>query len=103
VQDGVVTDLSFVGQGCAISTASASMMTGALKGKTVEEAIALHARFHETVAGGAEGSMAGGMGKLSVFEGVREFPSRVKCATLAWHTLRAALEGGAEPVTTEES
>jgi len=104
VEQGVVADVSFVGQGCAISTASASMMTGAVKGKTVEEAMALHARFHETLAGGADSRSAGeGLGKLAVFEGVREFPSRVKCATLAWHTLRAALERRAEPVTTEGS
>lgn len=93
-----IEDVSFQGTGCAISTASASMMTEALKGKTLAEARALFQRFHDLLA--ADGS-AEEIGKLEVFKGVREFPMRVKCATLAWHTLRAALEDDAAPVTTE--
>ena len=99
-EDGAIEDVSFQGSGCAISTASASMMTEALRGKTLAEARALFDRFHDAVA--AEGEDAD-LGKLGVFKGVREFPMRVKCATLAWHTLRAALEEDAdkEAVTTE--
>jgi nitrogen fixation protein NifU and related proteins len=111
VEDGVVKDLSFQGTGCAISTASASMMTQALKGKTAGEASALFERFHHLVTIGEEGEGGAAappdegadLGKLGVFAGVREFPVRVKCATLAWHTLHAAL--GAETdvvVSTEE-
>lgn len=101
VEDGVIRDVSFEGQGCAISTASASMMTSVLKGKTVQESHLLFERFHEAVAGEGDSSSTDELGKLAVFEGVREFPSRVKCATLAWHTLRGALEGTEQPVTTE--
>lgn len=99
VQDGVVQDVSFQGSGCAISTASASLMTEMLKGKPVEEVRGLFNRFH-TVVTGDEPAPAG-MGKLAVLAGVRDYPSRVKCATLAWHALQAALEGRAEPVKTE--
>ncbi len=93
-----IEDVSFQGSGCAISTASASIMTEALRGKTVDEAQALFRRFHElvTVKGDPED-----IGKLAVFKGVREFPMRVKCATLAWHTLRAALDHEEAQVTTE--
>lgn len=91
LEDGVIRDLSFQGSGCAISKASASLMTTALKGKTRQEAEALFAGFHDLVTG-EPGANAGKLGKLAVFEGVREFPSRVKCASLAWHTMRAALE-----------
>ena len=96
--EGRIEDVSFQGSGCAISTASASIMTEALGGKTVDEAQALFKRFHELVA--AEGDDTD-IGKLAVFKGVRAFPMRVKCATLAWHTLRAALGREKEPVTTE--
>jgi len=98
----VITDISFQGAGCAISKASASMMTSALKGKTKAEAEALFGKFHEMVTGhrGAASDPAG-LGKLEVFCGVCEFPVRVKCASLAWHTLRAALDGKGEPVSTE--
>ena len=99
VKDDVVQDASFQGMGCAISTASASMMTEFLKGKTVEEAEVVFQHFQDLVTGKSEGS--GGMGKLVVFAGVSEFPLRVKCATLPWHTLRAALRQQAEAVTTE--
>jgi nitrogen fixation NifU-like protein len=98
VQDGVIKDAAFEGSGCSISTASASMMTEALKGRTVDEAEALFQRFHGMVTGpsdeaGQHGSLAE-LGKLAVFSGVCEFPARVKCASLPWHTFEAALRGG---------
>jgi nitrogen fixation NifU-like protein len=105
VAGGVIEDLAFQGAGCAISTASASMMTTALKGKTVAEAERLFDRFHGMITGAAakEGgpSAADDLGDLVVLGGVREFPMRVKCASLAWHTLRAALHDGGT-VSTEE-
>jgi nitrogen fixation NifU-like protein len=93
-------DVSFQGSGCAISTASASILTEALKGKTRQEAEELFQKFHEVVTGRAEGDAAI-LGKLAVFAGVSEFPVRVKCATLAWHTFRSAVEGSKEVVSTE--
>ncbi len=101
VEDGVVKDASFHGSGCSISTASASMMTDALRGKTVEEAEALFRRFHELVTADPSraAEVAPELGKLGVFAGVHEFPVRVKCASLAWHTMKAALEGGAAAST----
>ena len=98
-------DISFEGSGCAISKASASMMTEALKGKTLAEIRVLFGAFHYLITG-QPGSCSGDggmpdLGKLVVFSGVREFPVRVKCATLAWHTLRAALENVHETATTE--
>jgi nitrogen fixation NifU-like protein len=98
VEDGVAKDASFTGAGCAISTASASLMTGAVKDKPVAEIRSLFDRFHALVTGKGEGD---GLGKLEAFGGVSEFPMRVKCATLAWHTLLAALEDKADSVTTE--
>ena len=99
-EDGVVKDIGFQGSGCAIATASASLMTEALKGKTRVQAEAMIERFHDLLT--KETKPGEELGKLAVFSGVREFPVRVKCATLCWHTLRAALEGAKEPVTTEE-
>jgi len=95
VEDDLVREASFQGSGCSISTASASMMTDALKGKTVAEAKALFERFHELVTADPSQAAAAGaeLGKLAVFAGVHEFPMRVKCASLAWHTMKAALEG----------
>jgi nitrogen fixation protein NifU and related proteins len=93
-----IVDVSFEGAGCAISTASASLMTDALKGRTVGEARELFERFHDLVTGKP---VANGLGKLEVFAGVSEYPVRVKCATLAWHTLNAAIEGREAPVSTE--
>jgi len=93
--------ITFEGAGCAISTASASLMTEALAGKTVEEARALFEQFHQLLTVGEAGDPET-LGKLAVFSGVREFPMRVKCATLAWHTLKAALEGAEIPVTTDQ-
>ncbi|MFN8008148.1 MAG: SUF system NifU family Fe-S cluster assembly protein [Terriglobia bacterium] len=99
---GVVTDISFQGSGCAISMASASMMTESLKGKTVAEARELFKVFHELLTGSSDSPLdPEHLGKLIVFSGVKEFPVRVKCATLAWHTLNAALEHQQEPVSTE--
>ncbi len=93
--DGRVADVHFQGSGCAISRASASVMTGLVKGLGPEEIGALEARFHALVTGGpAAIPDLEELGKLAVFGGVHEFPSRVKCASLAWHTLRAALAGG---------
>jgi nitrogen fixation NifU-like protein len=98
----VVRDISFQGSGCAISKASASMMTQSVKGKTLEEAQKIFERFHEMVTGHSPAAEnESGLGKLTVFSGVSEFPVRVKCATLAWHTLNAALEGMQDEVSTE--
>lgn len=105
VDGGVVKDASFVGNGCSISTASASMMTEAVKGKTLTEVDALFARFHDLLTGDpskASEERSAGLGKLAVFSGVCEFPVRVKCATLPWHTLRAALKGSQQPVSSEQ-
>ena len=99
--DGVIHDISFQGNGCAISKASASMMTQALKGKTLEQAEQIFQKFHGMVTGQKSEAEAGEIGKLKVFAGVSEFPARVKCATLAWHTLEAALHGQQKPVSTE--
>ena len=99
IKDGAIEKLSFHGSGCAISKASASMMTQSLKGKTTAEAEALFTQFHDLVTG--HGNPAEDMGKLAVFAGVSEFPLRVKCATLAWHTLRAAIRGDQEAISTE--
>ena len=87
-----IGDVSFQGAGCAISRASASLMTGAVKGKTRAEAEALFERFHRLVTGAIPTEGAETLGKLAVFSGVSQFPIRVKCASLAWHTLRSALE-----------
>jgi nitrogen fixation protein NifU and related proteins len=95
-----IGDVSFQGTGCAISKASASLMTDAVKGKTVEEARAMFDRFHEMVTSSPESAVPE-IGKLAVLAGVREFPTRVKCASLAWHTLKAAVAGGEGPVSTE--
>jgi nitrogen fixation NifU-like protein len=96
-----IVDVAFQGTGCAISKASASLMTEALKGKTVEEARALFDRFHAMITSSTD-TVPGDLGKLSVLAGVREFPTRVKCASLAWHTMKAAVsDAGDGPVSTE--
>ncbi len=98
----VVRDIGFEGTGCAISRASASLMTGSVKGKTLEEAREIFRAFRAMVTRGMGSEFdEDAVGKLSVFSGVREYPVRVKCATLAWHTLNAALEGADDPVSTE--
>ena len=105
IEDDVVRDVGFEGTGCAISTASASMMTESIKGRSVAEAERLFERFHHVVTGeigvppAVEEMTA--LGKLAVFAGVREYPARVKCATLVWHALHSALEGRADAVSTE--
>jgi nitrogen fixation NifU-like protein len=95
----VVKDASFIGAGCAISTSSASLMTESIKGKTREEAMKLLEKFHELLT--TDVSVSKELGKLVVFCGVRDYPARVKCATLAWHTLKNALSEEHEPATTE--
>jgi len=96
----LVEDASFVGNGCAISTASASLMTEAMKGKSRDQALKLMERFHELLT--TDTPAAKDLGKLVVFCGVRDYPARVKCATLAWHTLRSALNNQAEETVTTE-
>ena len=99
VEDGHIGEIAFQGSGCAISTASASLMTESVKGKTLAEAERLFDKFHKLIT--SDKPAASDLGKLAVFSGVREFPARAKCATLAWHTLRAALHESAAPVSTE--
>jgi len=99
VTDGNIADVAFQGAGCAISKASASLMTDAIKGQSVAAALDLFERFHRMVTTPPDQPVEG-MGKLSVLAGVREFPVRVKCASLAWHTFKAALDSGGE-VSTE--
>ena len=101
LEDGTIREVSFTGSGCAISKASASVMSSTIKGKTKEEAEQLFDTFHRLVTGDASGLSAADLGRLAAFSGVSEFPARVKCATLAWHTLRSALDGNDEKVTTE--
>lgn len=100
IRDGVIEAVGFEGTGCAISTASASLMSEALKGKSEAQARALFANFHALVTG-QEAAGETPLGKLEVLAGVNEFPARVKCATLAWHTLLAALQDEKQPVSTE--
>lgn len=100
-RNGVVEDVKFEGAGCAISVASASLMTDAVKGKSIAEIKQLFDKFHSLVTEGKEQDAS--VGKLAVFGGVAEFPMRVKCATLSWHTLLAALQNSADTVTTEEN
>ena len=101
VENGVITDVAFQGSGCAISKASASLMTEAVKGKTVDQARALFEQFHHMITS-PPGSPLPEMGKLAVLSGIREFPTRVKCASLAWHTLKAAVsDQPIGPISTE--
>jgi len=100
IDDGIVRDASFEGAGCAISTAAASLMTEALKGRRIGEVQDLFGEFHAMVTGKETGAHPR-LGKLEVLAGVREFPSRVKCATLAWHAVLAALKDRREPVSPE--
>jgi nitrogen fixation NifU-like protein len=94
LEDGIIRDVAFQGSGCAISRASASLMTGAVKGRTEAEALALFERFHRLVTGRADPSESETLGKLAVFSGVSRFPIRIKCATLPWHALRQAMDAG---------
>lgn len=100
VEDGIVREASFEGAGCAISTAAASLITEALKGRRIGEVEGLFGEFHSMVTG-KDTAAHPRLGKLAVLAGVREFPSRVKCATLAWHTVLAALKHEREAVSTE--
>jgi nitrogen fixation NifU-like protein len=97
----VIEEIGFEGAGCAISKASASMMTGAVKKKTKAEAEALFQRVHAMLTEGPEKTEVESLGKIAALSGVWEFPARVKCASLAWHTLRAALDGAGVAVSTE--
>lgn len=98
VEDGVIKDIGFDGAGCAISTASASLMTESIKGKTIAEAEALFRGVHDLLTKNGD---AANLGKLQVLAGVRDYPTRVKCATLPWHTLEAALKDASSTVSTE--
>ena len=100
VKDGIIEDVSFQGAGCAISKASASLMTESVKGKSVADATALFERFQRMITAEPEGPVKD-LGKLTALAGVRQFPIRVKCASLAWHTLRAALDARDDMVSTE--
>ncbi len=100
-EDNIVTDAAFDGAGCAISTASASLMTEAIKGMSVEKATLLFNAFHSLVTGKELPADSPELEKLEVFAGVAEFPMRVKCASLSWHTFRAAIDGSNDPITTE--
>jgi nitrogen fixation protein NifU and related proteins len=102
VADEIVKEISFQGSGCAISKASASLMSTVLKGKTKAQAEVLFDQFHRLVTGGSNADTnAEELGKLIAFAGVSEFPARVKCAILAWHTVHSALQGKNEPISTE--
>ena len=102
VENDVVREVTFEGSGCAISTASASLMTESVKGRTLAEAKAMFKKFHGLVTGEpVESSDGPSLGKLEVFSGVCKFPARVKCATLAWHTINAAMDDGGGVVSTE--
>ena len=96
-----IADVSFTGTGCAISRASASIMTATVKGKSVDEAGSMFEKFHALVTGKFAGDPKP-LGQMAVFSGVSKYPVRVKCASLSWHTLRSALEGRTDPVTTDE-
>ena len=100
-KDGTVEDACFQGKGCAISTASASMMTGAVKGKPVADARRLFVRFRDLITGVEPSASDAELGKLEVFDGIREYPNRIKCAALPWHALTSALDGDADAVSTE--
>jgi nitrogen fixation NifU-like protein len=102
MQGDVIADVSFKGQGCAISKASASLMTAAVKGKRREEAEVLFDRFHQLVMGQLPESDQASLGSLRALGGVSKFPLRVKCASLAWHALHSALESGTDEVSTEQ-
>jgi len=101
IEDHRISDASFQGSGCAISTASVSLMTEIIKGKTEAEAEQLFKQFHEITTGQSDQVKLEAIGKLAVLAGVREYPARVKCATLAWHTLDAALKNQAQSISTE--
>ena len=102
VEGDTIKDVSFTGNGCAISKASASVMSSTIKGKTKDEAERLFQTFHRLVTGDSSGLSAADLGRLAAFSGVSEFPARVKCASLPWHTLRSALAGEQKEVVSTE-
>ncbi|WP_006788532.1 Fe-S cluster assembly sulfur transfer protein SufU [Thiorhodospira sibirica] len=101
LHEGLIEDVSFLGAGCAISIASASMLTEALKGQSIETAQALFGQMHDMLTNDQSTVDPGSLGKLGVLSGVRDYPSRVKCASLCWHTLKAALDGDKDTISTE--
>jgi nitrogen fixation protein NifU and related proteins len=101
VENGIIKDIGFQGSGCAISKASASLMTTIVKGKSVQEADTIFGKFHDLVTSEISPADIESLGKLAVFSGVREYPARVKCASLAWHTLHAAITSESTSVSTE--
>ena len=101
MNDNTIDEISFDGSGCAISVASASLMTDAMKGKTAEEAEDIFNSFHQLVTSDGDDIDSEKLGKLAALAGVREYPTRVKCATLCWHTLHSALEGNEKAISTE--
>jgi nitrogen fixation NifU-like protein len=101
INDGMISDISFDGSGCAISIASASLMTEAMKGKQLDEAESIFNEFHEMVVGDADGVDQEKLGKLAAIAGVRDYPARVKCATLCWHALHNGLSSNSETTSTE--
>jgi nitrogen fixation protein NifU and related proteins len=101
LENGIIKDVSFQGSGCAISKASASMMTSELKGKTEAQAHELFENVHNMLTGGSAPDSSGKIGKLVILSGVCKFPARVKCASLAWHTVHSALKGGGDVASTE--
>ncbi|MCW5945976.1 MAG: SUF system NifU family Fe-S cluster assembly protein [Fimbriimonadales bacterium] len=102
IEDGVVADVSVRGVGCAISTASSSLMSEAIRGKSLDEVEQMFERFHAMVTSPIDApAPIDGLGKLEVLAGVRNYPVRIKCATLPWHALKSAIAGSSEPVTTE--
>ena len=103
LENDIIKDIGFEGSGCTISKASSSIMSTVVKGKTKQEAETLFHKFHDLVTGHLSKMDPAELGKLAVFAGVSEFPARVKCASLAWHTLHSALEGKSEIISTEES
>ncbi|MCD6055753.1 MAG: system FeS assembly protein NifU family [Gammaproteobacteria bacterium] len=101
IENAVIRDAAFQGHGCAISTASASLLTDSIIGKSIDEAKRLFEAFHQLITSEKETAADNMLGKLIILAGVKNYPARVKCATLAWHTLQAALRQDAQPVTTE--
>lgn len=101
LQNNIIEEASFQGSGCAISTASVSLMTDFIKNKTEQEALDLFATFHTMITAKEKNASLESMGKLAILAGVRDYPARVKCATLAWHTLEAALKNEADSISTE--
>ncbi len=101
LEDGRIDDVRFKGTGCAISVASSSLMTERIKGSTVDESLSLFEQVHRMLTDDANDAQADDLGKLAALSGVREYPSRIKCASLAWHALKTALSGDDEAVSTE--